>query len=103
MDWWRNFRFAAGSVLNLSFHVKAADESMLRASQSKILLQHIRAESGHREVAAALQRCAKSNRMHCRKIRHIKYAIFRLSKPEDSASVAGKEHFRLLLGKSETA
>jgi hypothetical protein len=41
VDWWHNFRFAAGSVLNLSFHVKAADESMLRASQSKILLQHI--------------------------------------------------------------
>ena len=37
------------------------------------------------------------------KFHHIKYAIFRLSKPKDSASVARKEHFRLLLGKSETA
>jgi len=46
---------------------------------------------------------AKSNRMHRSKFHHIKYAIFRLSKPKDSASVAGKEHFRLLLGKSETA
>jgi hypothetical protein len=36
----RNVRSAARSALNLPCHARVTDESMLRASQPKILLQH---------------------------------------------------------------
>jgi hypothetical protein len=55
------------------------------------------------KVAAEIAWLASGQEQPSGKFHHIKYAIFRLSKPKDSASVAGKEHFRLLLGKSETA
>jgi hypothetical protein len=45
VDWRRNFRFAGDSFLNLPSDAKAADESMLRASPPKILLQQYLAHS----------------------------------------------------------